>query len=120
MGQIVPKEIAHLSATQMESFRLQSNGFRLGEKTMEELNATARKAKKKSRDKAKDRSRDKRKKSEKKRSDKSKKTRKKRNGIKFHSKSTLLSLSPALSFFCFVKKKNVFLKKKKKKKKKKK
>ena len=32
----------------MESFRLQSNGFRLHEKTMEELNATARKAKKKS------------------------------------------------------------------------
>lgn len=78
----------------MESFRLQSNGFRLGEKTMEELNATARKAKKKSRglnyylmrsrlvliyftDKAKDRSRDKRKKSEKKRSDKSKKREKK-------------------------------------------
>ena len=89
--QIQHKEIAHLTATQMESFRLQSNGFRLHEKTMEELNATARKAKKKSKgevfiekfalhflDKAKDRSRDKRKREKKeKRSDKSKKREKK-------------------------------------------
>ena len=90
--QIQHKEIAHLTATQMESLRLQSNGFRLHEKTMEELNATARKAKKKSKgevfdrkicfkfflDKAKDRSRDKRKREKKeKRSDKSKKREKK-------------------------------------------
>ena len=41
------KMIEPLTPTQMESFRIQNNGFRLPEKLMEELNATARKAKKK-------------------------------------------------------------------------